>query len=368
MTGTEGGKALSGIKVQGFQAKTGAASGDPRTIEADCLLVSGGWSPVINLASQAGAKAEWNERLQAFLPPKEADGWVGAGGFNGTFSLESALAEGRVAGGGKDGDDTLDVVSYELDIAPAPVFEIEAAGKAFVDFQHDVTADDVRLAHREGFFSVEHLKRYTTLGMATDQGKTSNIPGLAIMANALGKQIPEVGTTRFRPPFAPVTIGALAAERYGEIRPERLTPMHDWHLANGATMYSAGLWHRPMIYGLPGETVEQAYVREASDDARGGRHRRRLDARQDHGPGAGRGGFPRPRLHQHLLDAAGRQGTLWADAARGRAGARRRHDLAARRAGFPDDHDHGERRQGDAASGISARRDLARTARCNSPQ
>ncbi|MEP9388511.1 sarcosine oxidase subunit alpha family protein [Mesorhizobium sp. KR9-304] len=262
VVGTEGGKALTGIKVQGFHAETGTLSGDARTIEADCLLVSGGWSPVINLASQAGAKAEWSERLQAFLPPKNADGWIGAGGFNGTFALEAALAEG-LAAGGKTADAVPDVISYELDIAPAPVFEIEAGGKAFVDFQHDVTADDVRLAHREGFQSVEHLKRYTTLGMATDQGKTSNVPGLAIMANALGKQIPEVGTTRFRPPFAPVTIGALAAERYGEIRPERLTPMHDWHIANGATMYSAGLWHRTMIYGLPGETVEQAYVREA---------------------------------------------------------------------------------------------------------
>jgi sarcosine oxidase subunit alpha len=262
VTGTEGGKSLSGIKMQAFNAKTGVVSGDPRTIEADCLLMSGGWSPVINLASQAGAKAEWNERLQAFLPPKEADGWVGAGGFNGTFSLDAALAEGLAAGGKPDGD-TPAVISYELEMAPAPVFEIEAGGKAFVDFQHDVTADDVRLAHREGFQSVEHLKRYTTLGMATDQGKTSNVPGLAIMANALGKQIPEVGTTRFRPPFAPVTIGALAAERYGEVGPDRLTPMHDWHIANGATTYSAGLWHRPMIYGLPGETIEQAYVREA---------------------------------------------------------------------------------------------------------
>ena len=132
---------------------------------------------------------------------------------------------------------------------PAPVFEIKAKGKAFVDFQHDVTADDVRLAHREGFVSVEHLKRYTTLGMATDQGKTSNVPGLAIMAEALGKPIPDVGTTRFRPPFAPVSIGSLAAERYGDLRPERLTPMHDWHVEHGATMYSAGLWYRPMIYG-----------------------------------------------------------------------------------------------------------------------
>jgi sarcosine oxidase subunit alpha len=99
--------------------------------------------------------------------------------------------------------------------------------------------------------------------MATDQGKTSNIPGLAIMAAALGKPIPEVGTTRFRPPFAPVSIGSLAAERYGDIRPERLTPMHDWHVANGASFYAAGLWHRPMIYGHAGETIEQAYVREA---------------------------------------------------------------------------------------------------------
>ena len=156
----------------------------PRTIEADCLLVSGGWSPVINLASQAGAKAEWNERLQAFLPPKDADGWVGAGGFNGTLLAGAALARGPCRPDRRQGRrrHAPDVVSYELDIAPAPVFEIEAAGKAFVDFQHDVTADDVRLAHREGFFSVEHLKRYTTLGMATDQGKTSNVPGLAIMA------------------------------------------------------------------------------------------------------------------------------------------------------------------------------------------
>ncbi|MCX7306230.1 MAG: sarcosine oxidase subunit alpha family protein [Hyphomicrobiales bacterium] len=262
VTGTEGGKKLHCIQVQGFDVVTGAITGDARSIDADCLLVSGGWSPVINLASQAGARAEWNDRLQAFLPPKEAEGWVGAGGFNGTFALDAALAEGLAAGSGEAGETAPDPAG-DLDMSPAPVFEVTAKGKAFVDFQHDVTADDVRLAHREGFQSVEHLKRYTTLGMATDQGKTSNVPGLAIMANALGKQIPDVGTTRFRPPFAPVSIGSLAAERYGEIRPERLTPMHDWHLANGARMYSAGLWHRTMIYGLPGETVEQAYVREA---------------------------------------------------------------------------------------------------------
>ncbi|TIP86960.1 MAG: sarcosine oxidase subunit alpha [Mesorhizobium sp.] len=270
---TEGGKALSGIKVQRFDMVNGALAGEARSIQADCLLMSGGWSPTIHLASQAGAKAEWNAARQAFLPPKPTQmwptqQWIGAGAFTGSFSTAEAIAEGRAAGlsaaGGTGTPAALPVVEAAPgDPDPAPVFEIRADGKSFVDFQHDVTAEDVRLAHREGFISVEHLKRYTTLGMATDQGKSSNIPGLAIMAEALGKPIPEVGTTRFRPPFSAVSIGSLAAERFGDLRPERLTPMHDWHVANGATMYSAGLWHRPMIYGLSGETIEQAYVREA---------------------------------------------------------------------------------------------------------
>ncbi|MHA6684368.1 sarcosine oxidase subunit alpha [Mesorhizobium sp. A556] len=265
---TEGGKALSGIKVKRFDAATATLSGEARSIHADCLLMSGGWSPTIHLASQAGARAEWSAERQAFLPPEPTQGWVGAGAFTGSFSTADAISEGHEAGLSAAG-----VVSGPIDLPPvdarpcdpnpAPIFEIRADGKSFVDFQHDVTAEDVRLAHREGFVSVEHLKRYTTLGMATDQGKTSNIPGLAIMAEALGKPIPDVGTTRFRPPFSAVSLGSLAAERYGDLKPDRLTPMHDWHVENGATLYSAGLWYRPMIYGLAGETVEQAYVREA---------------------------------------------------------------------------------------------------------
>ncbi|WP_394892594.1 sarcosine oxidase subunit alpha family protein [Mesorhizobium sp. AaZ16] len=265
---TEGGRHVSGIKVQKFDVANGALSGEARHLDAECLLVSGGWSPVIHLASQAGMKPEWNEALQAFLPPKPTQNWVGAGAFNGRFTTTEALAEGHAAGlsaaGSPGGPVSIpEVEPVALDAHPAPVFEIRAKGKAFVDYQHDVTADDVRLAYKEGFVSVEHLKRYTTLGMATDQGKTSNVPGIAIMAEALGKPIADVGTTRFRPPFSPVSLGALAAERYGELKPERLTPMHDWHLENGAAMYAAGLWYRPMIYGLAGETVEQAYIREA---------------------------------------------------------------------------------------------------------
>eukprot|EP00389_Voromonas_pontica_P001680 GDKH01002516.1.p1 GENE.GDKH01002516.1~~GDKH01002516.1.p1 ORF type:complete len:971 (+),score=380.94 GDKH01002516.1:12722-15634(+) len=236
----EGFKKLAGIKVQRFDAMAGRVSGDTAMIDVDALLMSGGWSPAIHLASQAASgKAAWDERLQTFLPPPAAQNWTAVGDAAGDFS------------GG-----------LGLDIAPAKIFEIKTGGKAFVDFQHDVTSDDVRLAHREGFVSVEHLKRYTTLGMATDQGKTSNVPGLAIMAEALGKPIPEVGTTRFRPPFAAVSMGAIAAERYGDVRPERLTPMHDWHIEQGAKMYPAGLWYRPAIYDEPGETVEQAYIRE----------------------------------------------------------------------------------------------------------
>ncbi|MDW6020514.1 sarcosine oxidase subunit alpha family protein [Mesorhizobium sp. BAC0120] len=268
IAGTEGGRAVSAVKVQPFDATNGKPFGDTRTIQADSLLVSGGWSPAIHLASQAGGKPQWSAELQAFLLPDATQNWIGAGAVTGRFSTSEALAQGHAAGiaatGGPEMPVSLpDVAAHGLDLRPAPVLEVRGEGKAFVDFQHDVTADDVRLAHREGFVSVEHLKRYTTLGMATDQGKTSNIPGLAIMAEAQGVAIEDVGTTRFRPPFAPVSIGALAAERFGDVKPERLTPMHDWHVEHGATMYAAGLWFRPMIYGEPGETIEQAYVREA---------------------------------------------------------------------------------------------------------
>lgn len=234
------GKTLKSVSVARYNHDTSSFAGSSDIIECDALLVSGGWSPVVHLASQKGAKPVWDETLQAFRSPEPGQDWSIHGAAAGDFDF---------------GDD--------LDTAPVPVFEIKVPGKAFVDLQHDVTSDDVRLAHREGFQSVEHLKRYTTLGMATDQGKTSNVPGLAIMADALGKPIPDVGTTRFRAPFTAVSMGAIAAERYGDLYPHRLTPMHDWHVEQGAHMYAAGHWMRPESYNGPGETVEQAYIREA---------------------------------------------------------------------------------------------------------
>ncbi|WP_309085810.1 sarcosine oxidase subunit alpha family protein [Chelativorans sp.] len=263
------GKRLAKISAQRFDAATGRLSGDVRPIEVDCLAVSGGWSPAIHLASQAGGSPVWDEKLSAFLPPEPTQDWLGAGALTGAATTAEALSAGRRAGSAAVGAEAPssalpEAASPTLDPFPAPVFEIKAKGKAFVDLQHDVTADDIRLAHREGFVSVEHLKRYTTLGMATDQGKTSNVPGLAIMAEARGLPIDRVGATRFRPPFAPVSIGSLAAETHRHLKPDRLTPMHDWHVERGGRMMPAGLWHRPMIYGELGETVEQAYIREAA--------------------------------------------------------------------------------------------------------
>jgi sarcosine oxidase subunit alpha len=270
-----GGQRLSGIAVASFDPVKGASDVAPRTLAADCLLVSGGWAPTIHLASQAGGTARWDETLTAFLPGDAHQPWRAAGACNGALGTAEALAQGAAAGaeaaracGFAPDPVALPAAGDEpLADAPLPVWDARpphGKGKAFVDLQHDVTASDVSLAHLEGFRSVEHLKRYTTLGMATDQGKTSNVIGLALMARERQLSIPEVGTTRFRPPYTPVALGALAGQGVGaHFHPTRRTAMHAWHVAAGAEMMAAGLWERPRIYGKPGETVEQAYVREA---------------------------------------------------------------------------------------------------------
>jgi len=274
ITRTGGLQKISSVRVGTFNLSNNRVSTHTHRFETDCLLISGGWSPAIHLTSQFGDKPEWDEALQAFLPGKPAQKWHGAGAMAGEFGLARAFETGAAAAkaalkdaGYKAKKITLpDIEGDEADPMPAPVFEIirkRKRGKAFVDHQLDVTAEDVRLAHREGYVSVEHLKRYTTLGMATDQGKTSNVTGLAIMAAARGLDIPQVGTTRFRPPFTPTAMGVIAGERFGHANPHRLTPMHDWHKANGGGMMANGLWWRPEAYCRAGENVEQAYIREA---------------------------------------------------------------------------------------------------------
>lgn len=243
-------------------------------LQCDLLLVSGGWSPVVHLLSHRGIKPLWNAEQACFLPAPTNEPLIMAGAAAGIWNKAECVMSGHVAGSTAAralGKNTPDIVS------PAPggwknpiraLYEVRAekrSGKSFVDFQHDVTTEDVRLAHREGYISVEHLKRYTTLGMATDQGKMGNIIGLALMAEALGKEIPDVGTTTFRPPYTPVSIGALTGRHVGEhFKPRRRTPMHDWNLQHGATMTDAGLWQRPWYFARSGETIKEAYIRETA--------------------------------------------------------------------------------------------------------
>ncbi len=184
-----------------------------------------------------------------------------AGAANGAFALGDCLAEGHAAGAAAAAD-----LGFGASAGPAPSAEAEerksltplwhvaGKGKAFVDFQNDVTASDIELAAREGFESVEHLKRYTTLGMATDQGKTSNVQGLAIMAAVTGRSIPETGTTIYRPPYVPVAIGALAGYHRDEnFHSVRLTPSHHWAKEQGAVFVDTGLWKRAQWYPRAGE-------------------------------------------------------------------------------------------------------------------
>lgn len=250
------------------------------TITCDSLLVSTGWSPVVNLISHRSVRPFWDAEQACFLAPDISEPVYMAGAAAGTWNTDACEDSGRFAAAkaisalGKSADAVStqaparqpEVGGWENPILP--LYEIKVAGKklkCFVDPQHDVTTDDIRLAHQEGFVSVEHLKRYTTLGMATDGGKMGNIIGLALMAEALGREIPEVGTTTFRPPYTPVAIGALRGRNVDHhFRPLRQTPMHDWNLKHGATMTDAGLWHRPWYFARVGETITEAYIREAT--------------------------------------------------------------------------------------------------------
>ncbi|MFC4311597.1 sarcosine oxidase subunit alpha family protein [Steroidobacter flavus] len=245
--------------------------GGVEDIRTDGLCVCGGWNPNIALSTHLGGRPRWSDALSAFLP-SELSGAVVVGAARGSFALAAALREGAEAGAEaarSTGHRSLAASAPEVDeelTAVAPCWDVTGSkGKAFVDFQHDVTREDVALAAREGFSSVEHLKRYTTLGMGTDQGRTSNINGLAILASVTGRSIPEVGTTVFRPPYTPVSFGALVGHHRGkQFRPTRLTAAHGWAGERGATFVEVGPWLRAQYFAQRGEDHWlQTVVREA---------------------------------------------------------------------------------------------------------
>jgi sarcosine oxidase subunit alpha len=252
---TGGGSRLSSVRVRD-------AAGRVVRYQADLLAMSGGWNPTVHLFSQSGGKLRWDEKIAAFRPDISVQAEVSVGAAAGGFGLEAAIGNGWRAGGGAGAPPAVEEPAPEWTIEP--LWKVDAPGKAFVDFQNDVTAADVELAAREAFVSVEHLKRYTTLGMAPDQGKTSNVNALAIMAGLTGRSIPETGTTRFRFPYTTATLGTLAGRSRGELfRPVRRLPTHEHQQALGADFEEYGGWLRPSHYPRPNETIERAVEREA---------------------------------------------------------------------------------------------------------
>ena len=278
-----GSKRVTAVAICNQEGEGGARE----EIPCDCVAMSGGWSPVVHLWSHCGGKLMWDVDQVMFRPDPDCpptnqngDGFVATAGIaNGNLFAAEVVGDGWAAGRmaakvcgymNKGGQAPLGGDTEEGPISPVWMMPQRAGHelkfKAWLDFQNDVKVSDVQLAAREGFESVEHAKRYTTLGMATDQGKLSNINGLAILSQTLDVDIPNVGTTTFRPPYTPVTLAALAGEAQGHLfQPVRKTPMSGWHDANGADNEPVGQWRRPFVYVRSGETVHDAVNREVKN-------------------------------------------------------------------------------------------------------
>ncbi|WP_033068567.1 sarcosine oxidase subunit alpha [Thalassospira australica] len=271
VTGTEGRLRVKSVRVNPV---TGSSVGAPEVIGCDCLLMSGGWTPSLHLFSHTKGTLAWDEERQTFLPDHKAEECEIAGAGRGLWGIEAVLNDGAAMGAAA-------VKSLGKDIAPAsyavandrpgtgvshkelPTDLDAGKARAFVDYQNDVTAKDLRLAVREGMRSIEHVKRYTTNGMATDQGKMSNINGLNIASDALGVPQPKVGLTTFRPPYTPTTFGAFCGYHKGShFEVTRKTPIDSWAEENGAVYEPVSLWRRAWYFPKDGEDMHAAVDRE----------------------------------------------------------------------------------------------------------
>jgi sarcosine oxidase subunit alpha len=273
-----GGRRLRTVKVMALDDSGQRVSGAARTIRCDLLCMSGGWSPAVHLFSHSRGKLGYDASKACFVPTQSVQAERSAGAARGSFALAECLAEGHeagvtaaaAAGFRRRGRAAKPPVAAKTDEAPLRAFWLAPPArpgtplsKHVVDGQHDVTAADIALAAREGYRSVEHLKRYTTTGMGTDQGKTSNINALAILGQTLGAELSDVGTTTFRPPYTPLTFGTIAGRDIDVLAdPVRMTPMHSWHVANGARFEDVGQWKRPWYYPRAGESMQDAVNRE----------------------------------------------------------------------------------------------------------
>ncbi len=275
VSATRGALRISEVSFAGCDADGRVLPGTRLRVPCDALLMCGGYTPSVQLYSQTRGPLQWDEALQAHLPGEGFEQVRSAGACAGHASLEASLRHGAVVA-----QAALQAMGFPCAAIPRrqvaaidagaggwlgalPEVRPGSADAAVVDWQSDVTVRDLRLALREGLTSPEHIKRYTTTGMATDQGKSSNLNALGIIARALGKSIAEVGVTSYRMPYTPVTFGTLAGYARGELfDPVCTTPSHDWALAHGAVFEDAGRWKRARCFPLPGEGVEQAVARE----------------------------------------------------------------------------------------------------------
>ena len=246
-------------------------------INCDCICVSGFWTPTIHLASQSGNKTKFNENIDAFIPGQSKQNETALGSAKGIFTLKETLKNSFEKGS----ELSKKITNKENHISIPSVIEKKYSNhdkfwcvplpegkkyKRFLDFQNDVAVSDVELALREGYRSIEHVKRYTTLGMATDQGKTSNLNGLQLVSDVENKVVPQVGHTTFRPPYTPVSIGAIVGREIGKhSKPTRKSPMHTWHEKNNAVFVDAGVWLRPRYYKQGNENLFEGSKREAKN-------------------------------------------------------------------------------------------------------
>ncbi len=278
---TEGGRRLKRVRAAPMDASGEQVYGSGEPIDCDLLAVSGGWSPTLHLHSQAKGEIVWNDELGCFVPGEAIQAARSAGACNGDFGLASCLAEGAAAGqqaaaaAGFKAKGRKKAAPKAVDHGFPPArwlwlvpsdTPLGRGGKHFHELQNDVTAADLKLALREGYRSIEHVKRYTTTGMGTDQGKTSNVNAIGIVAEATGRAVPDVGVTTFRPPFTPVTFGVFAGRDVDALLdPVRRTPMHGWHQQAGALFEDVGQWRRAWYYPKAGEDMHAAVKREVRE-------------------------------------------------------------------------------------------------------
>jgi len=259
-----------------LQANGTSLPADALAVDCDLLAMSGGWNPVVHLFAQSGGRPRWCEQRACFVPGEAMQAQYSVGAANGDFALDEALSGGADAGAQavrQAGFESGPPPAWQVpSVAQTPLEPLWSTGrgkaatrgpKQFVDYQNDVSVSDIHLAIREGYRSIEHIKRYTALGFGTDQGKLGNINGMAIVADVLGQSIAETGTTTFRPNYTPVSFGALAGRELGNyFDPIRKTCLYEWHVARGAVFEDAGNWKRAHYYPMPGEDMHVAVARE----------------------------------------------------------------------------------------------------------